>query len=471
MRLLSTILLCMAVAVAGPGCKAQQGACASMGVGDLLMRAAIVRLDVYSGSIGCDGDTIAAGAPAPSQTSVVKEGEAIKLDVPAGRHVLVVSAFSDSAATQLLGSACSVVTLKANTPACFNLTLAPPVDLATSGGDDAAPTCTQSPDDCPVGSWCGPDNHCAAGCRTNADCAATPTSPLCLVADHRCVACLAGSDCPTGQRCSPSGACVTGCDTQAGSECDVSLMCCDQLCLDTTSDVDNCGGCARACVAAGTANVAAAKCSGSVCKPTCAAGFADCSEPAAPAADDGCETNIHTVAHCGTCGNACSLTQATAACATGTCTIASCNSGFVDCNAKAADGCECAKLADANGGCCPANGSNPGGCEYTHTTGFGQSFIDCATLGTYNSTIAQEAAKAFSSTGTLTVGANCSDGTNIIEQIVCVQTATQCACFTYAESDGGSTYVGKARLTTATGDMGAPACSCVTPTSGSVNWR
>jgi hypothetical protein len=251
-------------------------------------------------------------------------------------------------------------------------------------------------------------------------------------------------------------------------------MCCSELCIDSTNDVDNCGGCARACLATAAAGVAAANCSGSLCKPTCAAGFADCSEPAAPAADDGCETNIHTTQHCGGCNTPCALTQATAACPAGSCTIASCNSGFADCNAKAVDGCECAKLADANGGCCPSTGSNPGGCEYTHATGFGQSFIDCATLGTYNQAIATEAAKAFSATGTVTAYPSCSDGTGVTEQIVCVQTATQCACFTYAESDGASTYVGKARLSSASSDMGpAPACTCVTTaTIGSaVTWR
>jgi hypothetical protein len=394
MRLVWPILLCLGVATTG--CKPQQGACASMGVSDLLMRAALVRLDVYSGSIGCNGDVIAAGAPAPSQTSVVKPGEAIKLDVPAGRHVLVISAFGDASATQLLGSACSVVTLKADTPACFNLTLTPPLD-AGGGTDDAAPACTQSPDDCPVG-----------------------------------------------------------------------LMCCSQLCIDSANDADHCGDCARACLATSAAGVATAHCSDSTCQPACLDGFADCGEPAAPAADDGCETNIHTPEHCGGCNTACSLTQATAACPSGTCTIAACNTGFMDCNAKPADGCECPKLGDTNQGCCPSTGANPGACEGTHSDGFSHSFIDCYANGTYNQAVATDAAKAFSASGTPTTG-NCSDGAGVTEQVVCMQTTTQCACFTYADNGTGA-WVGKARLTVAS-DMGALSCACPTANSTNVSWR
>ncbi len=457
MRLASTIWLCLAVSLSG--CKKESPNCPTMGVSAILMSAALVRLDVYSGGIGCNGDVIAAGAPAPSQTSVVKEGVAIKLDVPAGRHVLVVSAFADAAATQLVGSACSVVTLKADTPACFNLTLTPPLDLAGLVATPDAATCTQSPDDCPTGFWCGLENHCFPGCRTDADCIGTPTSPKCLVSNHQCVTCLTGSDCPTDQRCSPAGACVNGCDPSSGSMCDANLMCCSELCVNTTNDVDNCGGCGRACVAAGSAGVAATDCAGSVCKPTCDAGFADCTEPAAPAADDGCETNIHTIQHCGGCDTACTLTQATAACPAGTCTIASCNTGFADCNGKASDGCECPKLGDVNGGCCPS-GTYAGGCEATHSDGYGHSFIDCDPLGVYDVNDATDAAKAYNATGTISL-LSCASP---VEKVVCNQFTTGCVCFTY-EDDGSNTWVGKARLSATT------TCGCPITTSTNVNWK
>jgi len=56
----------------------------------------------------------------------------------------------------------------------------------------------------------------------------------------------------------------------------------------TTGDVNNCGACGRACSASGTS---ARACTNGLCTPTCAAPFSDCSDPAAPGADNGCETN------------------------------------------------------------------------------------------------------------------------------------------------------------------------------------
>lgn len=45
-------------------------------------------------------------------------------------------------------------------------------------------------------------------------------------------------------------------------------------------------------------------------------------------------------AHCGACDVACGGQQATSACVEGECTIQACTEGFVDCNGRAADGCE-----------------------------------------------------------------------------------------------------------------------------------
>lgn len=73
---------------------------------------------------------------------------------------------------------------------------------------------------------------------------------------------------------SPYGACAAdktaGCTTNLGN------------------DTGNCGACGRAC---STANATSTSCSGGGCAPSCAAPWSDCSHPAAPGADDGCETN------------------------------------------------------------------------------------------------------------------------------------------------------------------------------------
>jgi len=73
----------------------------------------------------------------------------------------------------------------------------------------------------------------------------------------------------------PWGACGAdksgGCTTNTGS-----------------GDPANCGACGRGCSTAGTTGTA---CNNGVCTPTCAAPYSDCSDPAAPGADNGCETN------------------------------------------------------------------------------------------------------------------------------------------------------------------------------------
>jgi hypothetical protein len=72
----------------------------------------------------------------------------------------------------------------------------------------------------------------------------------------------------------PYGACATdksgGCTTNTGN------------------DTGNCGACGRACSTAGTSSTA---CTNGLCTPACAAPYSDCSDPAAPGADNGCETN------------------------------------------------------------------------------------------------------------------------------------------------------------------------------------
>jgi hypothetical protein len=73
----------------------------------------------------------------------------------------------------------------------------------------------------------------------------------------------------------PYGAC--GADPSAGCTTNVG-----------SGDPANCGACGRSCSTAGTSTTA---CNNSVCTPSCAAPFSDCSDPAAPGADNGCETN------------------------------------------------------------------------------------------------------------------------------------------------------------------------------------
>jgi len=127
------------------------------------------------------------------------------------------------------------------------------------------------------------------------------------------------------------------CDGNSANGCEATLA----------SDARNCGGCGTACaIANGTAACAAGRCA----VASCNAGFADCD--GAPA--NGCEVNTRSdAAHCNGCGMRCSLPGATAACVAGRCDIAACDTGRADCNAAAADGCEVTPATDVrNCGAC-----------------------------------------------------------------------------------------------------------------------
>jgi hypothetical protein len=408
--------------------------------GDVAARAQLVRLDVYDSGAHCDGARVADGAPAPTLTRDAGAGQPIKLDVPAGHHVLLLSAFSDATGTELLGSACVETDVRANQPACFNLSLAEAPDAAMAPGDDLGGgdmtpvACTISPDNCPSGQYCASDGNCAAGCKSDPDCAATAATPHCHVADHRCVECLVTSDCAAGKECSPSGSCVDGCVASAPN-CAAGDQCCSMLCIDVATDLSNCGACGRACA---SSNVTTPGCSNDLCAPKCAAGWADCNHPVAPNADDGCETNVYNVAHCGACGAAaCSLPNATPDCPAGACVVKSCSANYFDCDAKAANGCECpgVDLGGGAGACCAG-----GKCQTAHNSGVyigavQQTFYTCSPAGTIDEPSAHEAALQYANPGgtpTL-VNNTCPAGTTSW----CSQTTTTCACWGYAGSGIG----------------------------------
>ena len=102
----------------------------------------------------------------------------------------------------------------------------------------------------------------------------------------------------------------------------------------------------------------------------------------------------------------CNVPNATPSCVSGLCAVSACNSGFSDCDAAAADGCECGTPA-----CCGS------ACQTTHSNGLGNGYFDCFPLGapgnasTYNATMASEASAAWSHTGTTLTG-TCGGGSN-----------------------------------------------------------
>jgi hypothetical protein len=217
-------------------------------------------------------------------------------------------------------------------------------------------------------------------------------------------------------------------------------------------DLSSCGGCGRPCSSTGVVTPA---CVGSVCKPACAVGLIDCNHPIAPEPDDGCETNGNDVAHCGSCGNACNLQNATAACPAGSCTITSCSAGFFDCDGQASSGCECPGVDRGDGmhGCCA------GGCQAAHSDGYGHAFNDCVAFGTYSLQLAKDAAAVYSLTGAT------DQFVDDMNFYYCVRNRTspphpmtlECVCWAFAGASVGYTKHVNAE--------------CQTPTTADVSWK
>ncbi len=134
--------------------------------------------------------------------------------------------------------------------------------------------------------------------------------------------------------------------TASDGSCPLGLVACGAQCVNLAVDPANCGSCGNRCPAGvnGTA-----VCESATCETMCRPGFGNCDRSAA----NGCEVDTNTTpAHCGMCGRACSLANATAGCAAGGCTIASCNPGFGNCDGNASNGCETALNSVSNCGMC-----------------------------------------------------------------------------------------------------------------------
>ena len=134
-----------------------------------------------------------------------------------------------------------------------------------------------------------------------------------------------------------TGVCVTGvCDM---GDCRSGFFDCNQQ-IDDGCEIDgrldeaNCGGCGVIC----QLDHASAEClNGDCLLDTCDAGFADCNADAA----DGCEAELaNDPAHCGGCDQACLYPHAEGLCNDGVCSMGECQDGFGDCNRDADDGCE-----------------------------------------------------------------------------------------------------------------------------------
>ncbi|MBI5513696.1 MAG: hypothetical protein HY909_07995 [Deltaproteobacteria bacterium] len=267
--------------------------------------------------------------------------------------------------------------------------------------------CNTAPDTCPAGRFCDPATRaCVMGCASDTACAmATGDGGVetrrCDTVIHACVQCITDDHCTLGNVCRGS-VCVVGCG--ATRPCPTGSQCCNGGCVDSQSNVANCGGCGAVCrapngvpaCAMGVCGVArcnapyadcdmmgangcetdtsiavahcgrcgnacpmrpnaAVTCGGGMCGFTCNAGFADCDmDPS-----NGCEVELASaLGHCGACGRACAPANATGACAMGVCSVAMCAANFSDCDMSAATGCEVDTRTNAShcarcGNACP----------------------------------------------------------------------------------------------------------------------
>ncbi|MGK3992346.1 hypothetical protein [Sorangium sp. So ce1024] len=181
------------------------------------------------------------------------------------------------------------------------------------------------------------DGNTANGCEVNtstslANCGGCGT--VCAL-PNAAEACLGGTCVLTA--CEPG---FVNCDGDPANGCEVN----------TASDLAHCGGCNIACA---LPNAAEACLGGTCVLGACEPGFANCD--ANPA--NGCEANTDTsLAHCGGCGMACDLANASEACVDGACGLVACIAGFADCNGVVADGCEVSIASDpASCGACGVN--------------------------------------------------------------------------------------------------------------------
>ena len=261
------------------------------------------------------------------------------------------------------GCEINVTTDASNCGSCGNMCPSGPQATAVCNNSGCAINCDPGYWDC--------DNNPTTGCEVHVDQDVNNCGVKGAGCGHMCVTPNATPTCTGGacliQTCNPG---FKDCDLMPADGCEVNIK----------TDPNNCGGCGTKCmITNGTAGCAGGMCTVSTCAP----GWADCDG----VVSNGCETHVGVdTNNCGTCGKVCAIANGTASCTGGTCTVASCSTGYTDCNNQPGDGCEVHTAVDPNncGGCnhqCfVANGS--AGCSAGNCTvgGCNPGFADCNSL-------------------------------------------------------------------------------------------
>ena len=113
--------------------------------------------------------------------------------------------------------------------------------------------------------------------------------------------------------------------------------------------MSNCGGCNKQC---NLSHTNSHSCASGTCKVgSCDSGYGNCDGNHG----NGCETNINSsTSHCGGCNKKCNLSHTYGhSCSNGSCKVGSCDSGYGNCDGNHGNGCETNKNSSTNhcGGC------------------------------------------------------------------------------------------------------------------------
>ena len=164
-----------------------------------------------------------------------------------------------------------------------------------------------------------------SSCKTNAVCVGGCESSVGGAGANATTTNVGGGECVEGQDCATAG-----------------QKCCGHVCIDVTSDLDNCGACDNVCP---ESLVATMDCIDSKCVMGCPQGLVDCNG----LASDGCEANPdNDPLNCGQCGHVCLFANATPQCSASQCGFTLCDEGFADCDLDPDNGCEINVGTDPN---------------------------------------------------------------------------------------------------------------------------